>query len=293
MYPRRFSYIRAGSADDAVAQLAEHGPDASVLAGGMSLVPLMKYRERTPPVLIDIGRLRELAGVTVADDAVRIGATTRHHELAVWRGDDERLAMVGELAASIGDPQVRNMGTIGGSLAAVEPTGDWCAALLATRGRVVARSARGQRTIAADELFVDVRRSALEDDELICEVALPLPAGARHGTAHVKFEVRAAAAPLMACAASITLDDDGTIAQAGIGCIGLDAMPIRLHAAERALAGVAAGGDGTAAAPAIAAGAVREPHPGFRGSVMATLVADAARRACARACGATTTTTAP
>ena len=114
--------------------LAEHGPDAVPLAGGTSLIPQMKYRERNPAVVVDVGWLRELAGVTVDGGRMRIGATTRHHEAAAWRGPRE-LALVRELAAGIGDPQVRNMGTVGGSIAAVEPAGDWGPAVLRCAAR--------------------------------------------------------------------------------------------------------------------------------------------------------------
>ncbi|HZD66094.1 MAG TPA: FAD binding domain-containing protein, partial [Acidimicrobiales bacterium] len=195
MYPRAFAYHRAGSAAEAVDRLATHGDRARVLAGGMSLLPMMKYRQRAPEVLIDVGRLTELAGVALQGRVLRIGATARHHELAAWRAGPA-LAMVPELARRIGDPQVRNMGTVGGGLAAVEPTSDWATALLACRGEVVVRRAGGERRIAADDLFLDTHRSALAPDELLVEAAFSLPAG-RVGTAHAKFEARAAAAAVM------------------------------------------------------------------------------------------------
>ncbi len=278
MYPRVFSYIRAYSQDEAVAALAEHGPEGAVLAGGMSLVPQMKYRDRSPAVVIDVGRIRELAGITATDGTLRIGAMTRHHEAEAWPGGTE-LAIIPELAGRIGDPQVRNMGTIGGSIAAVEPAGDWGPALLALSGAVRVVSAAGERTIVADDLFVAARRSALAADELIVEVNARLPAG-RFGTAQVKFEMRAAAAAFMNCSACVALDETGTIAEVGIGCGGLQDVPLRLDEAESMLLGA----EPTSAAIAAASSVVKASSTNtFRCSVAARLVRDALQKAVARA----------
>jgi carbon-monoxide dehydrogenase medium subunit len=282
VYPRAFSYIRARSQDEAVSALAEHGSEAAVLAGGMSLVPQMKYRERTPAVVIDVGRIRELAGITATDGSLRIGATTRHHEAEAWRGGTQ-LAIVSELAAGIGDPQVRNMGTVGGNVAAVEPAGDWGPALLALRGAVRVVSATGERTISADDLFVAPRRPALDPDELIVEVSAHLPAG-RFGTAQVRFEARAAAAAFMNCSACVALDRAGVITEVGIGCGGLEDVPVRIDDAEVMLRGAE-----PSPATIDAAASVLTTRPaaggsnGFRRAVAARLVRDALQMAVARA----------
>jgi carbon-monoxide dehydrogenase medium subunit len=283
MYPRAFSYIRAASQDEAVAALAEHGPEGAVLAGGMSLVPQMKYRERSPAVVIDIGRIRELAGITADYGVLRIGAMTRHHEAAAWSGANG-LAIIPELASRIGDPQVRNMGTIGGSIAAVEPAGDWAPALLALSGTVRVVSAAGERTVAADDLFVAARRPAIAADELIVEVSAGLPAG-RFGTAQARFEMRAAAAAFMNCAACVALDETGAISEVGIACGGLEDVPLRLPEAEATLRGA----EPSAAAIEAASNVLKAPSTnGFRRSVAARLVREALHRAVTRA----TTTTA-
>lgn len=277
MYPRPFSYVRARDAGDAIRRLAEHGEEASLLAGGMSLVPMMKYRQRSPRVLVDIGRLDELAGIAMDGKVLRIGATTRHYEAASWVGA-EALGMVRELAARIGDPQVRNMGTVGGGLAAVEPTGDWGTALIAMRGQVVAASELGERVITSDDLFVGTQHSRLHPDELLTELRLPLPQR-QYGTAFAKFEKRAAAAPLISCAASVELAGDGRIARVGLGCVGLDGFPVRLQGVEDVLTGGPPDTD-------LVEGAVEAARMGvggFRGSVLGSVVREVLQRATERA----------
>lgn len=276
MYPRAFAYAHPHTVGEALGRLAEYGADASVLAGGMSLVPQLKYRLRSPRVVVDVGGLRELAGLTLDQDVLRIGALTRHVDAARWTGC-ARLGMVAELAGRIGDPQVRNMGTVGGALAAVEPTGDWGAALLAMRGEVVAEATAGQRRIAADDLFVAGRTSSLRPDELLTEVRLPLPSN-RYGTASAKFEQRAGAA-MMSCAACVELDDAGLVRAAGIAAVGLADHPVRLPEVEAAVRDRPLG----AAALDDAVAAARGAGADHRRSVLGRLVRDALRTAAARA----------
>jgi carbon-monoxide dehydrogenase medium subunit len=281
VYPRPFSYIRAHSQDEAVAALADYGSDAAILAGGMSLVPQMKYRERNPALVIDVGRIRELAGITVTDGNLRIGATTRHHEAEAWPGATG-LAIVPELAAAIGDPQVRNMGTVGGSLAAVEPAGDWGPALLALRGSVRAVSSKGERTIVADELFIAPRHSTLESDELIVEIIARLPGGS-FGTGQTRFDRRTAAA-FMNCSACVALDENGAIAEVGIACGGLEDVPMRIEEAESTLRGAEASPAAIDAATSIlTARSVGRVRNGFRRAVAGRLVRGALQKAVARA----------
>jgi len=276
MRPRPFAYVRAAGLEDALAQLARHGGGASPLAGGMSLIPLMKYRQRAPAVLVDIGRVPGLAGISRDGGALRIGATTRHADAAAWPGWGPRLAMFPELASRIGDQQVRNMGTVGGSLAAVEPTGDWGTALLAMGGQVTARTAAGERRIGADAFFLGTHRSALSAGELLTEASFPLPAGP-FGTAAAKFESRTAA-PLMSCAALVVLGG-GRVARAGVACAGLAGWPVRLPAVEEAVRGQQLG----AGALEGAVTAARDAAGGFRGSVLGWLVREVLARAGARA----------
>ena len=141
MIPAAFDYHRASSVDEAVALLAEHGDDAKLLAGGHSLLPLMRLRLAVPGVLVDIGRVEGLAGIDVADGQVRIGALARHHDVATSAAVREALPLQSEVAGQIGDPQVRHRGTIGGSLAHADPASDLPAAVLALGGSFTARSA--------------------------------------------------------------------------------------------------------------------------------------------------------
>ncbi|MBO0889310.1 MAG: FAD binding domain-containing protein [Acidothermales bacterium] len=278
MYPRAVAYTRARSVPEALETLATYGPDACPLAGGMSLVPWLKYRQRSPGLLVDVGRLAELAGIEPGDGPLRIGATTRHADVAVWR-DAVALALLPELAAGIGDVQVRGMGTVGGGLAAVEPTGDWGGALLAMRGSVVARSVSGERRIASDDFFLDTYRSSLRPDELLTEVLLPVPSE-RFGTAAVKLDKRAAAAPLMSCAVRIDLDATGSVREAGVGCVGLAGYPVRLGEVEAALRGASCTPEAIGDAAACARDAADDA---FAGSVLTKLVRDALGRASERA----------
>src|SRR5512132_1436019 len=153
MIPAAFDYVRATSADDAVAQLAEHGDDAKLLAGGMSLLPLMKLRLATPTVVIDVGRVRDLSFVRDAGDHVAIGALTRHRDLETNDVLAKECGVLRAVAAQVGDNQVRHRGTIGGSIAHGDPASDLPAALLALRGTLVVRGPGGEREIPADEFF--------------------------------------------------------------------------------------------------------------------------------------------
>jgi carbon-monoxide dehydrogenase medium subunit len=282
MYPRAFAYARATAPEEAVELLGEHGDDASILAGGMSLVPQMKYRQRSPRVVVDVGRLRELAYVALDDGELRLGALTRHADAAAW-DSPPALRLIGELAGRIGDRQVRGMGTVGGGLAAVEPAGDWGPALLALRGEVVAVSTQGERRIAGDDLFVAPLRTSLRPDEMLTEVCVRLPPG-RFGTAQAKFEARTGAA-FMSCAACVQLDGDGHIADAGVACGGLQPVPVRLEGAESVVAGRAP--DDALFDEAGATVRTADANAsGHRIAVAATLVRDALRTATARAGGA-------
>lgn len=279
MYPRTFAYVRPRSTEEAVALLAEHGEEASVLAGGMSLVPMLKYRQREPGVLVDIGRLTELSGVdATGGDAVEIGATTRHAEVAVLASAGGVTPMLAELAGRIGDVQVRTMGTVGGGMAAVEPTGDWGAALLALRGEVEVVASGGERRIAADDLFVATYTTSLRPDELLTRVRFPQ--AARLGAAQAKFERRTAAG-LVSCVAAVRLGERDEVVEAGVGCIGLEGHPVRLTEVEDVLRGQPFGSGLVTAAAAAVAG------DDFRRSVVRSQVREALERAGARASAGT------
>ena len=178
MIPAAFDYVRAESADDAVALLAEYGDDAKLIAGGHSLLPLMKLRLATPAVLVDVARVPDLAYVRDGGDHVAIGGLTRHHDVETSPFVRDAVPILGHAAGQVGDPQVRHRGTLGGSLAHGDPASDLPAVVLALRGSIVARGPQGERTIAADDFFVDFLETALAPDEIITEVRVPKTNGA-------------------------------------------------------------------------------------------------------------------
>ena len=234
MYPARFRYVRPETLDEALSALAELGDDARVLAGGASLIPWMKYRQVCPEVVVDVGALNELRGIARRDGKLVIGALTTHAQAA--EDDDLATALpnLHDVAATIGDPQVRNMGTTGGALAAVELTGDWGPALIALGGWVTARSRDGAREIPASELFVDTLRSSLRPGELITEVVVPLP-GQSSGSAHVKFMLRSVTA-LGSCSAALTLQD-GHVAALSASVGGIGPIPVAAPEVSAAVTG--------------------------------------------------------
>jgi len=187
--PAAFEYVRAGSADEALTALAEYGDDAKLLAGGMSLLPLMKLRLATPAVLVDVGRLTDLAYVRDAGDHLAIGALTRHRDLETSDLLGAECGVLRAVAAQVGDNQVRHRGTLGGSVAHGDPASDLPAALLALDATFVARGPAGERTIPAADFFVGFLETALAPDELLTEIRVAKTGAA--GFAYEKFNRRA------------------------------------------------------------------------------------------------------
>lgn len=173
MIPATFDYQRADSADAAIALLTEHGDEAKLLAGGHSLLPMMKLRLAVPSVLVDVGRLEDLRYVRDTGDHVAIGALTRHRDLEIDPILAEAVPLLHHAAGEVGDPQVRHRGTIGGSLAHADPASDLPAVLLALGGSLVAKGPNGEREIAATDFFTGFLESALEPDELLTEIRVP------------------------------------------------------------------------------------------------------------------------
>ena len=173
MIPATFDYQRADSAEAAIALLTEHGDEAKLLAGGHSLLPMMKLRLAVPSVLVDVGRLDDLRYVRDAGDHVAIGALTRHRDLEIDPILAEAVPLLHHAAGEVGDPQVRHRGTIGGSLAHADPASDLPAVLLALGGSLVAKGPNGEREIAATDFFTGFLESALEPDELLTEIRVP------------------------------------------------------------------------------------------------------------------------
>ena len=242
MIPARFDYQRAGSVDEAMALLAEYGDEAKLLAGGHSLLPLMKLRLALPQVLIDIGRIDELSFVEGDGDAVRIGALTRHHDLATSALAGEQVPLLAHVAGQIGDPQVRHRGTIGGSLAHGDPASDLPAALLALRATLVARGPGGEREIAADDFFTGFLETALAPDEILTEVRVPAVPGV--GWAFEKFNRRAQDWAIVGVTAVMTNESGGP----GVGLVNMGSQPLRAAGVEDALRSGASPGDAAARA---------------------------------------------
>jgi carbon-monoxide dehydrogenase medium subunit len=225
--PAPFEYERADSADAALALLAEHGDEAKLLAGGMSLLPLMKLRLAVPAVLVDVGRLRDLSYVRDAGDHLAIGALTRHRDLETSDLLREQCGMLRAVAAEVGDNQVRHRGTIGGSVAHGDPASDLPAALLALDATFVLRGPAGERTVAAADFFTGFLETALAPDELLTEIRVP-NAGA-NGFSYQKFNRRAQD---WAIVGALALRVDGV---ARVALVNMGATPLRARAVEDAL----------------------------------------------------------
>jgi len=227
--PAPFDYARADSADAAVALLTEHGDEAKLLAGGMSLLPLMKLRLAVPSVLVDVGRLDELSYVRDVGDHLAIGALTRHRDLETSDVLRDGCGVLRAVAAEVGDNQVRHRGTIGGSIAHGDPASDLPAALLALDATLVARGPAGEREISADAFFTGFLETALEPDELLTEIRVP-KTGA-NGFSYQKFNRRAQD---YAIVGALALRVDGV---ARVALVNMGTTPLRATTVESALAG--------------------------------------------------------
>jgi carbon-monoxide dehydrogenase medium subunit len=242
--PAAFDYVRAGSAEEAVSLLTSHGEDAKLLAGGHSLLPLMKLRLAAPSVLIDVGRLSDLSYVRDAGDHIAVGALTRHRDVETSVLLAAEVPLISYVASLVGDPQVRHRGTIGGSIAHGDPASDLPAAALALGATFVIDGPTGQRTVAATDFFHGFLETDLGADELLTEVRLPKMAGA--GWSYQKFNRRAQDWAIVGVAAV------GAAAGGGVALVNMASTPIRAAAVEQALA---AGASATDAAAAAAEGA--------------------------------------
>ena len=232
MIPADFDYVRVSSVDEALSALRDGGEDAKLLAGGHSLIPLMKLRVAAPAVLIDIGGVRELEGIRRdAGGATVIGALTRHATVAA----DESLGLIAKVAKTIADQQVRNRGTIGGSIAHGDPAADLPAALLAAEGSVTVRGSGGTREIPASELFVDYMTTAIGPDEVLTEVRIPSMDGWR--SSYQKFNRRQEDWAMVAVCVMLRTAADGTCDAVRIGLTNMASTPLRATAAEELLRG--------------------------------------------------------
>lgn len=234
MYAPPFDYYRASSVADAHRLLASH-PGAKLLAGGHSLVPLLKLRLAAPPAVVDIGRIPDLRGVTRQGSEIRIGALTTHAELAA--SPDLRLAApaLAEAAAMIGDPTVRNRGTIGGNVAHADPASDLPTVLVALDARITVAGPHGERTIPAEQFFTGIMTTALEEDEILVSIQLHA-AAKKQGSAYEKFSHPASRYAVLGAAALVTIDN-GTFTSARVAIGGLVPHARRTDAVENELIG--------------------------------------------------------
>ena len=236
MIPAQFDYIAPTTLDEAVALLSQHADDAKVLAGGHSLIPAMKLRLAQPQLLVDIGRIKGLSYIREEGGQIRIGAMTTHYQIESSARLREICPLLPEAAGQIGDVQVRNKGTIGGSLAHSDPAADWPAAALALDAELRAVSSKGERGIKAADFFVDLFTTALEQGEILSEIRIPIPK-ARTGQAYLKAAQPASGFAVVGVAVSLVRDAAGKCEAAAVGITGVASKAYRAAAVEKALAG--------------------------------------------------------
>ena len=236
MIPAQFDYEAPQTLDQAIALLAQHPDDAKLLAGGHSLIPAMKLRLAQPQLLIDIGRIADLAYIREEADQIRIGAMTTHYAIESSERLQKLCPLLPECAAQIGDVQVRNKGTIGGSVAHSDPAGDWPAAIIALRAQMVVAGSAGERVIDADDFFVDMLTTALEPSEILREIRIAAPQG-RVVQAYQKVRHPASGFAVVGVAVNLQLAADGTCESAGVGVTGVGSKAYRATAVEAALSG--------------------------------------------------------
>jgi len=238
--PAAFDYERATSAEHALSLLKDHGEDAKLLAGGHSLLPLMKYRLAAPAVVVDIGRLSELSYVRDDGDVLAIGALTRHRDVEVSDIVRGQTGLLSAATSKVGDPQVRHRGTLGGSLAHGDPASDLPAALIALGGSLVIEGPAGRREVFADDFFTGFLETDLAADELLVEVRVPKAPGARWS--FQKFNRRAQDWAIVG--AAVQIDGD----RCGVGLVNMDSRPVRAGGVEAAVASGASASDAAAVA---------------------------------------------
>ena len=263
MYPSRFEYHAPSSLEEALSLLDRLGEEGKVLAGGQSLIPLMKLRFAAPAALVDINRLPGLDQISEQDGGLRIGALVRHKACERSEALRGRFGVLGAAAPLISDPLVRNLGTVAGSLAHADPQGDWASALLAAGGEVIARSSRGERALGIGQLLKGPFMTALEPGEIVTEVRVPDP-GPRAGGTYLKLERKVGDFATVGVAVQVTLDD-GRVSRAGIALTAVGPINFRATAAEEALVGNALEDEAIVAAARLAAEAA-QPKSDLRGS---------------------------
>ena len=236
MFPASFGYVAARSVEEALQLMAKHGDDAKLLAGGHSLIPAMKLRVAAPRTLIDLGTVSGLSGVKIEGNHLIIGALTVHADVASSKLVRKHLPGLADAASVIGDMQVRNRGTIGGSVAHADPAADFPVILTALDASFVTRSSSGSRSIAADDFFTDFYTTAMTANEILTEIRIPLPPSGS-GTAYVKLPHPASGYAVVSAGVLVTRQSSGSCASARVAVGGVGSGPIRALATEADLQG--------------------------------------------------------
>jgi carbon-monoxide dehydrogenase medium subunit len=291
MYPASFEYVAPSTLEEALETLGRYGDDAKVLAGGQSLIPLMKLRFAAPRVVVDINRLPGLDTLAEENGGLRIGALVRHKACERSELLDGRWGTLGAAAPLISDPIIRNLGTVCGSLAHADPQGDWGSALLAMDAEVVAQGPDGSRTIPLRELFQGPFVTSLEPTEIITEVRVPDPGPVAGGT-YLKLERKVGDFATVGVAVHVVLGEGGTVGRAGIALTAVGPTNLRATAAEEALVGSELNDQAIREAARLAAEAA-QPHGDTRGSAeykrnVVRVFTERGLRAAAAAVGAAT-----
>lgn len=283
MIPPSFEYLRPKTVPEAIALLQQHGDEAKILSGGQSLIPMMKLRLARPGYLIDINRISGLSYIKEEGGYLRIGGLTREAELEASPLVRSKYPLLVDTTAVIADPQVRNLATVGGNLAHGDPANDHPATMIALGAQVVATGPKGERTIPIEEFFISLFTTALQPDEILTEVRIPIPP-VRSGGAYFKLERKVGDFATAAVAAQLTLDDKGNVQKIGIGLTNVGATPIKAKSAEDSLRGKKLD-DAAIAQAAQQAAKDAQPSSDLRGPVeyKRGLIQELTKRALARA----------
>ena len=285
MYPASFDYHTPGSVQEAISLLGKLLDDAKLLAGGHSLIPMMKLRLAQPKHLIDLRKVPGLAGIREDGGSIALGAMTTHWQVESSKLLQAKIPVVSDAAGMIGDPQVRNLGTIGGSLAHADPAADMPAVMIALGVEFVIEGARGRRTVKVDDFFKGLMMTAVGPDEILVEIRVPVPP-AGSGAAYLKFPHPASRFAVVGVCAALTVDGKGICTKAGVGVTGAGTKAVRAKGVEAGLAGKALDQAAIEAAAAKAADGV-DVQADLQGSVeyKSHLVRVHARRAIEAALG--------
>jgi carbon-monoxide dehydrogenase medium subunit len=283
MIPPSFEYLRPKTVPEAVAMLQQHGDEAKILSGGQSLIPMMKLRLARPAVLVDINRISGLSYVKEEGGYLKIGGLTREAELEASPLVRSKYPILFDTANVIADPQVRNMATVGGNLAHGDPANDHPATMVALGAQVIATGPKGERVIAIEDFFVSLFATALQHEEILTEIRIPVPP-ARSGGAYLKLERKVGDFATAAVAAQLALDERGVCQKVGVGLTNVGPAPVKARKAEEFLRGKKPDESNIAQAAQLAADE-STPSPDLRGPVdyKKGLVKELTKRALTRA----------